>query len=188
MLDIIESDLFIKHMPSVTYLRLDGSVPQQERFPLVNRFNADPTIDCFLLTTSVGGLGLNLTGADTVIFVEHDWNPMKDLQAMDRAHRIGAKRTVNVYRIITLGTFEERIMSLQQFKTLTANTVINAENQSFGTMETSNLFDLFKPTSTNKTDTNKPVQTIRGVQLEELWDESQYTEEYDLDKFIKKLS
>jgi ERCC4-related helicase len=53
-----------------------------------------------LLTTHVGGLGLNLTSADTVVFLEHDWNPMKDLQAMDRAHRIGQTRTVNVYRLL----------------------------------------------------------------------------------------
>jgi TATA-binding protein-associated factor len=52
-----------------------------------------------------------LTGADTVIFVEHDWNPQKDLQAMDRAHRIGQKKVVNVYRLITRGTLEEKIMS-----------------------------------------------------------------------------
>lgn len=74
------------------------------------RFNNDPSIDILLLTTHVGGLGLNLTGADTVIFVEHDWNPMKDLQAMDRAHRIGQKKVVNVYRLITRGTLEEKIM------------------------------------------------------------------------------
>ncbi len=58
----------------------------------------------------MGGLGLNLTGADVVIFLEHDWNPTKDLQAMDRAHRIGAKKVVNVYRLITRGTLEEKIM------------------------------------------------------------------------------
>ena len=58
------------------------------------------------MTTAVGGLGLNLTGADTVIFMEHDWNPMKDLQAIDRAHRIGQKRTVNVYRLILIDTLE----------------------------------------------------------------------------------
>lgn len=58
-------------------------------FPSIFRFNNDPSIDVLLLTTHVGGLGLNLTGADTVVFVEHDWNPMRDLQAMDRAHRIG---------------------------------------------------------------------------------------------------
>ena len=67
-------------MPHVTYLRLDGSVPPAMRHSIVSRFNADPSIDLLLLSTSVGGLGLNLTGADTVIFVEHDWNPMKDLQ------------------------------------------------------------------------------------------------------------
>ena len=68
-----------------------------------------------------GGLGLNLTGADTVIFVEHDWNPMKDLQAMDRAHRIGQKKVVNVYRLITRNTVEEKILGLQKFKLKTAN-------------------------------------------------------------------
>lgn len=62
----------------------------------------------------MGGLGLNLTGADTVIFVEHDWNPMKDLQAMDRAHRIGQKKVVNVYRLITRATLEEKIMGYVQ--------------------------------------------------------------------------
>lgn len=71
---------FRKCLPSVTYLRLDGSTPSNSRHNLVNRFNDDPSIDLLLLTTTVGGLGLNLTGADTVIFVEHDWNPMKDLQ------------------------------------------------------------------------------------------------------------
>ncbi len=92
MMDIVEEDLFKKRMPSVTYLRLDGSVPPRARQDLVDRFNSDISLDVLLLSTSVGGLGLNLTGADTVIFVEHDWNPMKDLQAMDRAHRIGQKK------------------------------------------------------------------------------------------------
>lgn len=98
MLDIIEQDLFRACMPSVTYLRMDGGTPNARRFEMQQQFNGDPTIDVLLLTTHVGGLGLNLTGADTVIFVEHDWNPMRDLQAMDRAHRIGQKNVVNVYR------------------------------------------------------------------------------------------
>lgn len=67
-------------MPTVTYLRLDGSVPAGQRHSVVHRFNNNPSIDVLLLTTLVGGVGLNLTGADTVIFVEHDWNPMRDLQ------------------------------------------------------------------------------------------------------------
>ena len=83
-----------------------------DRFNTVNLFNSDPSIDLLLLTTHIGGLGLNLTGADTVIFVEHDWNPSKDLQAMDRAHRIGQKKVVNVYRLITRNTIEEKIMKL----------------------------------------------------------------------------
>src|SRR5260221_8945350 len=79
MLDIIENDLFKTHMPSITYMRLDGNTDASKRHPVVQTFNTDPSIDCLLLTTHVGGLGLTLTGADTVIFVEHDWNPMKDL-------------------------------------------------------------------------------------------------------------
>jgi TATA-binding protein-associated factor len=61
----------------------------KERLEIVDKFNIDDSIRVLILTTAVGGLGLNLTGADTVIFAEHDWNPMKDLQAIDRAHRIG---------------------------------------------------------------------------------------------------
>lgn len=110
MIEMIETDLFQALMPEVTYMRLDGTVDANKRHATVQTFNADPSIDCLLLTTHVGGLGLTLTGADTVIFVEHDWNPMKDLQAMDRAHRLGQKKVVNVYRLITKGTLEEKIM------------------------------------------------------------------------------
>ena len=67
-------------MPTVSYLRLDGKVAAPDRFALAERFNADASIDLMLLTTSVGGLGLTLTGADVVIFLDHDWNPMKDLK------------------------------------------------------------------------------------------------------------
>jgi TATA-binding protein-associated factor len=136
MLDIVENDLLRIHLPNVTYLRLDGSVPAAQRHSVVARFNADPSIDVLLLTSQVGGLGLNLTGADTVIFIEHDWNPMKDLQAMDRAHRIGQKKVVNVYRLITRQTLEEKIMGLQKFKLLTANTIISTDNASLETMKT----------------------------------------------------
>ncbi len=110
MLDMVQEDVLRKMLPSVQYLRLDGSVEANKRQNIVNQFNTDPSYDVLLLTTSVGGLGLNLTGADTVIFVEHDWNPQKDLQAMDRAHRIGQKKVVNVYRLITRGTLEEKIL------------------------------------------------------------------------------
>ena len=143
MLDLIESDLLKAHMPSVSYLRLDGRVAAKQRFGLASQFNKDPSIDLMLLTTSVGGLGLNLTAADVVIFVDHDWNPMKDLQAMDRAHRIGQTKVVTVYRLVTRGTLEEKIMNLQAFKLHVANSVVNRQNAALATMNTEELLDLF---------------------------------------------
>lgn len=202
-LDIIENDLFKKEMPTVTYMRLDGSVSQENRFGLVDKFNSDPTIDVLLLTVSVGGLGLNLTGANTVIFMEHDWNPQNDIQAMDRAHRIGQTKTVNVYRLITKGTLEEKIMSLQKFKLNIANTVVNKENQSFESMDTSQLFDLFKYSDEDRrsSENNDEVDELGNVikkghesglkemmkKLDNLWDENQYAEEYNLDSFLENL-
>jgi TATA-binding protein-associated factor len=143
MIDIIQRDLFAALMPSVSYMRLDGSVSAEKRHSIVQTFNADPSIDVLLLTTQVGGLGLTLTGADTVIFVEHDWNPMKDLQAMDRAHRLGQKKVVNVYRLITKNTLEAKIMGLQRFKLNVANSVVNQQNKGMDSMDTDQILDLF---------------------------------------------
>lgn len=161
MLDVIEEELFKTLMPSVTYLRLDGSVSTDRRHGIVQTFNADPSIDVLLLTTSVGGLGLTLTGADTVIFVEHDWNPMKDLQAMDRAHRLGQKKVVNVYRLITRNTLEAKIMGLQQFKLNIANSVVTQQNKSMEHMDTDRILDLFGPAPTpNTKEETKPTRGI----------------------------
>lgn len=135
---------------------------------------------------------MNLTGADTVIFVEHDWNPMKDLQAMDRAHRIGQKKVVNVYRLITRKSLEEKIMGLQKFKLITANTVVSDENASMETMGTDQLLDLFNLSDNNARPTNSAdcnnvtmKQAIEG--LPELWEDNQYEEEYDLTQFLQSL-
>ncbi|EDO38022.1 predicted protein, partial [Nematostella vectensis] len=183
MLDIVENDLFKTNMPSVTYLRLDGSTPAGSRHSIVHRFNNDPSIDVLLLTTHVGGLGLNLTGADTVIFVEHDWNPMKDLQAMDRAHRIGQKKVVNVYRLVTKGTLEEKIMGLQKFKLTIANTVISQDNSSLSTMDTGQLFDLFTVDKEGKREEQHEAQDNNKRKMSE-----QYETEYNLDNFIESLN
>ncbi|XP_050684364.1 TATA-binding protein-associated factor 172 [Leptidea sinapis] len=192
MLDIVEQDLLRAHLPSVTYLRLDGSVPPQQRHAIVSRFNADVSIDLLLLTTSVGGLGLNLSSADTVIFVEHDWNPMKDLQAMDRAHRIGQRRVVNVYRLVTRDTLEEKIMGLQKFKLKTANTVISSDNAAMETMGTDQLLDLFQLASGPPAGgvAERAGAGARSVldALPDLWDDKQYEEEYDMANFIKSLN
>ena len=73
----------------VRYMELLSSHSSKDRVGICEQFNNDDSVQVLILTTAVGGLGLNLTGADTVIFAEHDWNPMRDLQAIDRAHRIG---------------------------------------------------------------------------------------------------
>lgn len=77
---------------------------------------SSPEIFVFLLSTRAGGLGINLTAADTVVFYDHDWNPSNDSQAMDRAHRLGQTRQVTVYRLITKGTIDERIVQLARVK------------------------------------------------------------------------
>ena len=210
MLDMV-AELLSTHLPSATFMRLDGSIPASGRQNIVNTFNTDPSIDCLLLTTSVGGLGLNLTGADTVIFVEHDWNPQKDIQAMDRAHRIGQKKVVNVYRLIVRGTIEEKIMGLQRFKVDVASTVVNQQNAGLGTMGTGEILDLFTlddgdgavmgevEVEAAKVGTEGDMIDEATGQLKkkgekgwlddvpELWDEKQYEESFNLDGFLQSM-
>ena len=94
-----------------SFIRLDGTTPPAIRPDLVREFNGNPAIQCFLISTKAGGTGLNLTGADTVIFYDHDWNPANDSQAQDRAYRIGQTKPVTVYRLISQGTIEEKILT-----------------------------------------------------------------------------
>lgn len=106
MIDLMEEYLTYRNYK---YLRLDGSTKLEDRRDTVHDFQTRPEIFIFLLSTRAGGLGINLTSADTVIFYDSDWNPTIDSQAMDRAHRLGQTRQVTVYRMITRGTIEERI-------------------------------------------------------------------------------
>ncbi|KAK0853315.1 transcriptional regulator [Friedmanniomyces endolithicus] len=99
------------------YLRLDGSTKADDRSELLKDFNApNSPYFCFLLSTRAGGLGLNLQSADTVIIYDSDWNPHQDLQAQDRAHRIGQKNEVRILRLITSKSVEEKILERAQFK------------------------------------------------------------------------
>ena len=106
MIDLMEEYLTYRNYK---YCRLDGSTKLEDRRDTVHDFQTRPDIFVFLLSTRAGGLGINLTAADTVIFYDSDWNPTIDSQAMDRAHRLGQTRQVTVYRMITRGTIEERI-------------------------------------------------------------------------------
>ncbi|KAK9748335.1 hypothetical protein RND81_02G050600 [Saponaria officinalis] len=107
MLDILEA--FI-NLYGYTYMRLDGSTQPEERQTLMQRFNTNPKIFLFILSTRSGGVGINLVGADTVIFYDSDWNPAMDQQAQDRCHRIGQTREVHIYRLVSESTIEENIL------------------------------------------------------------------------------
>ncbi|KAI9472879.1 SNF2 family N-terminal domain-containing protein [Zychaea mexicana] len=107
MIDLFEEYISYKQYK---YLRLDGSSKISDRRDMVSDWQTRPEIFIFLLSTRAGGLGINLTAADTVIFYDSDWNPTVDQQAMDRAHRLGQTKQVTVYRLITKGTIEERIL------------------------------------------------------------------------------
>lgn len=142
MLDIIEE--FVRRQDGIKYLRMDGKTPIKERQTLVDQFNNSPEIDLFLLTTKVGGLGTNLTGANRVIIFDPDWNPSTDVQARERAWRLGQKREVTIYRLMTAGTIEEKIYHRQIFKQFLSNKVLKDPKQrtSFHLTDLHDLFTL----------------------------------------------
>ncbi|CAH1105621.1 unnamed protein product [Psylliodes chrysocephalus] len=120
-LDLIE-EFFI--MRDYTYRRLDGSHNLEQRKDSIDSFNNDPNILAFLISTRSGGLGLNLVGADTVIFFDRDWNPQVDIQAQDRCHRIGQTKPVMVYTLVSKGTIDEQIIETGHKKRLLEKVVI----------------------------------------------------------------
>lgn len=176
-LDIVSSKL----LNDIPHYRIDGGVEGRARFDVAQRFNASRTHRILLLTTSVGGLGLNLTAADTVIFLEHDWNPMRDLQAMDRAHRIGQLKQVLVYRLIGRDTVEQHVMGLQRWKTRIASTVVRQQDETAagGSKKSSgaDMLDLFLSTPHAAT-------TSESSACDK---DDEYGQEFDLDDFVKSL-
>lgn len=122
MMDLCEEYLTYRHHK---YLRLDGSSKLEDRRDMVDAWQTNPELFVFILSTRAGGLGINLTAADTVIFYDSDWNPTIDSQAMDRAHRLGQTKQVRVFRLITRGTIEERIRMRAQQKEEVQRVVIS---------------------------------------------------------------
>jgi len=113
ILDILQAVL---KMRKINYLLLTGSTAVDVRQSLVDEFNEDDSIPCFLLSTKAGGMGINLTAASVVILFDQDFNPHNDKQAQDRAYRIGQKRDVDVVRLITRNSIEEDMLRLGQTK------------------------------------------------------------------------
>lgn len=121
VLDILEQFMSLHGW---RYLRLDGATRIEQRQALTERFNKDASIPVFILSTRSGGLGINLTGADTVIFYDSDWNPAMDRQCQDRCHRIGQTRDVHIYRLVSEFTIEANILRKATQKTVLDNVVI----------------------------------------------------------------
>ena len=125
MLDLIESYFEQKGQK---VCRIDGSVQWQERRRQMDEFNTNPDVGIFLLSTRAGGLGINLTAADTVIIYDSDWNPHADMQAMDRCHRIGQTKPVHVLRLATAHSVEGNILSRANSKLALEKLVITKGN------------------------------------------------------------
>ena len=122
MIDLLEECMIYR---KYRYIRLDGSSKISERRDMVADFQTKSNIFAFLLSTRAGGLGINLTAADTVVFYDSDWNPTVDQQAMDRAHRLGQTKQVTVYRLITKGTIDEKILERAREKSEIQHMVIS---------------------------------------------------------------
>ena len=138
MLDLIEKRL---ETFDIDYVRLDGSVPQKKRQQLVHRFQKDPSCRLFL-TTNAGSTGLNLQAANTVINVDLPWNPAVLEQRIARAHRMGQKRQVDVYLLVTVDTFEERLLETLSDKRDLALAALDPDSKVSELQLRSNMDDL----------------------------------------------
>ncbi|XP_078160995.1 SNF2 domain-containing protein / helicase domain-containing protein isoform X3 [Carex rostrata] len=154
MLDVLEE--FI-NLYGYTYLRLDGSTPPEERQTLMQRFNTNPKIFLFILSTRSGGVGINLVGADTVIFYDSDWNPAMDQQAQDRCHRIGQTREVHIYRLISESTIEENILKKANQKRALDDLVIQSGSYNTEFFKKLDPMELISGHHTIKDSSTKPT-------------------------------
>lgn len=165
MLDVLEAFLnFHGHI----YLRLDGSTKIDQRQILMERFNGDKRIFVFILSTRSGGVGINLTGADTVIFYDSDWNPTMDAQAQDRCHRIGQTRDVHIYRLISEKTIEENILKKANQKRMLGDLAIEGGNFTTAFFKTTTIQGLFEVQQENDASTRlAEVVESRSIQASE---------------------
>ena len=145
MLDVLEAFL---NYHGYVYMRLDGSTKVEMRQSLMERFNNNSKYFIFILSTRSGGVGINLTGADTVIFYDSDWNPTMDAQAQDRCHRIGQTRDVHIYRLISERTVEENILKKANQKRLLGEMAIEGGNFTTSFFKKQTIHDLFEENTT----------------------------------------
>ena len=163
MLDLIES-FFEQRGGNFKVCRIDGSVQWQDRKTQMDLFNTDPEYGVFLLSTRAGGLGINLTAADTVIIYDSDWNPHQDMQAMDRCHRIGQTKPVHVLRLATAHSVEGKMLSRANSKLALEKLVITKGNfrQEIGKEADATLEGGRKKASGGGVSTDELVALLRG--------------------------
>jgi len=138
MLELLESDL---DHAGISHYTITGKTPKEERLRLVNAFNED-SVPVFLISLKAGGTGLNLTGADVVIHYDPWWNLAVQNQATDRAHRIGQKKIVTVYKLIIKDSIEEKILHMQEAKKELADEILNGETGTLGKLSRDELLEL----------------------------------------------
>uniref|UniRef100_A0A8D0C002 Chromodomain helicase DNA binding protein 1 n=1 Tax=Salvator merianae TaxID=96440 RepID=A0A8D0C002_SALMN len=167
-------------------LRLDGSIKGELRKQALDHFNAEGSEDfCFLLSTRAGGLGINLASADTVVIFDSDWNPQNDLQAQARAHRIGQKKQVNIYRLVTKGSVEEDILERAKKKMVLDHLVIQRMDTTGKTV----LHTGSAPSSStpfNKEELSAILKFGAEELFKELEGEEQEPQEMDIDEILKR--
>ena len=183
MLDIISEYLQLRHFP---FQRLDGGINGELRRKALEHFNAEGSQDfCFLLSTRAGGLGINLATADTVIIFDSDWNPQNDLQAQARAHRIGQKNQVNIYRLVTKASVEEDIVERAKRKMVLDHLVIQRMDTTGRT-----VLDKKATSPTNSTPFNKDeLNAILKFGAEELFKYDEDGEDEpacDIDEILRR--
>ncbi|XP_034563893.1 helicase SRCAP isoform X3 [Notolabrus celidotus] len=164
MLDVLEQ--FLNYHGHI-YLRLDGSTRVEQRQSLMERFNADRRIFCFILSTRSGGVGVNLTGADTVVFYDSDWNPTMDAQAQDRCHRIGQTRDVHIYRLISERTVEENILKKANQKRMLGDMAIEGGNFTTAFFKQQTIRELFDMNEGEKREVAVELSVVPPVEEEE---------------------
>ena len=140
MFEMIEKEL---KNNKISYLKLTGQTKVSERIELVDKFNEDENIKVFLISLKAGGTGLNLTGADVVIHYDPWWNLSAENQATDRTYRIGQKNNVQVYKLITKNSIEEKIYELQQKKAKLADNMLSTQNTFINQLSKEDIMKLF---------------------------------------------
>ncbi|XP_044228673.1 lymphoid-specific helicase [Thunnus albacares] len=178
ILDILMDYCYLR---GFQYSRLDGSMSYADRDENMTKFSKDPDVFLFLLSTRAGGLGINLTAADTVIIFDSDWNPQADLQAQDRCHRIGQTKPVVVYRLVTANTIDQKILERASAKRKLEQMVIHKNkfkgqraelNQGKSCIDLDELMDLLKARGTEKEVKASRGKVISDKDLEILLDRS----------------